>query len=390
MAEQYVICPQCNSEIPLTKAITSQIEQQLRNTFENEYKERFDQAEKQYSEQIEQLKVEAKRKAAEEIELEINDLKNQIAEKSEKLKKAQENELSLRERQREIDEKIENFELEFARKVGEEKKKIEEELKKKLDDDFRLKEADKDKQIADMRRQIDELKRKAEQGSQQTQGEVLEIELENVLKQKFPFDQIEPVPKGLSGADLIHKVCNDGGIYCGTIVWETKRTKNWSNSWIPKLKDDKLKVNAEIGAILTQALPDGIKNFGHLEGIWVTDYYSLYGVATALRMHLIQINNERVIQTGKEGKKEILYNYLSGQEFRQKVTAIAESFIQMQHDLEKEKRAMQRIWAKREKQIERVFENTSRIYGDLEGIIGKPIFQIEGYDLEALPEGEEE
>lgn len=388
MAEQYIYCPKCNSKIPLSKVITSQIEKDIKSELDKKYQKQLKDTEKEYEAQITELTDEIKKKAYDEIDLEISDLKNQLEEKTEKLKKSQQYELELRKKERELEEKKDGFELEFLKKIQEEKLSLEKEIQQKFDEEYRLKEAEKEKQITDMRKQIDDLKRKAEQGSQQSQGEVLELELENILRNSFPFDIIEPVPTGITGADVIHKVYSNYGIYCGSIVWESKRTKNWNKNWIDKLKDDIIKVKGDIGVIYTTILPQDINSFGYSDGIWITDYPSLIGLTLALRIQLISIANERAIQSGKEEKKEILYNYLSSPEFRQKIEAVVNAFVTMKTDLESEKRVMKRHWAKREKQLERIVENTARIYGELEGIIGQEFKPIDSLELEMLPEGE--
>ena len=240
-----------------------------------------------------------------------------------------------------------------------------------------------------MRKQIEELRRKAEQGSQQLQGEVQELELEEILRAAFPFDSIEPVPKGIRGADVLQKVHNQSGHFCGTILWESKQTKAWSDAWIAKLKDDQREVKAEIAVILTTTLPKGVDAFNQVDGVWITNYKSLMGLTTALRINLIQLSNTKLASVGKGEKMEALYNYLSGVEFRQRIEAIVEAFSTMKQDLDQEKRAMTKIWAKREKQIERVVTSTAGMYGDIQGIVGASLPELKGLELRALTEGEE-
>lgn len=401
MPEDVIICPHCKKEIPLTEAITHQIREKLIKEFEAESKSKeqelekreqalsirekeTERAEKMIEEEIDKklklerkkLEKELKQKAEESIAKELKDLYEQIKEKDKKLQKAQEEELKLRKERRELEESKKSFELEMQRKLDEERKSIMEK--------HRLEVLDKKKQIDDMRKQIEELKRKAEQGSYQIQGEVLEIELEDILKANFPIDNIEPVPKGIKGADVLQKVYNQSGQYCGAIIWESKRTKAWRDGWIPKLKEDQRAVKAEIAVLMTTLLPKDVTNFAYIEGIWVTNYNSMIGLTNALRMNLIQVANTKLSTIGKNKKKEVLYNYLSGPEFRQKVEAIVEAFIFMKKDLDKEKRAMMRIWSKREKQIESVIRNTAGMYGDMQGIIGASLPQIKSLELKAL------
>lgn len=412
MAEQVIICPYCKREIPLTEAISHQIREELRKEFEVEAKKKEeDLAKKEKAlsvkeEEIERSKTmieeevskkvkleretierEARKKTEEEIAVELKDLRVQIEEKGKKLQEAQKLELDLRKQRRELEQSKKNFELEMARKLDEEREKIKEDTSKRLMEEYHLRDLEKQKQINDMKRQIEDLKRKAEQGSQQAQGEVLELELEDILKANFPIDHIEPVPKGIKGADILQKVHNQSGQYCGTIIWESKRTKTWSDSWITKLKDDQIEAKAEIAALMTTTMPKDISNFAYINAVWVTNYSSMISLTTALRINLIQIATTKMATVGKHEKMEVLYNYLSGPEFKQKVEAIIEAFSSMKKDLDQEKRAMNRIWSKREKQIERVIQNTVGMYGDVQGIIGASLPQIESLELKALTAG---
>jgi len=218
---------------------------------------------------------------------------------------------------------------------------------------------------------------------------VLELELENILKAGFLHDLIEPVPKGIKGADVLQKVHNSSGQYCGTIVWETKHTKAWSDGWIVKLKDDQRRIKGEIAVILTTAMPKDVSNFAYINGVWVTDYASMIGLATAIRKNLIEVTNIKLAAVGKKEKMEIVYNYLSGAEFRQKVEAMAEAFKYMKEDLDKEKKAYAKIWAKREKQIEQVTMNIAGMYGDIHGIIGASLPEIKVLEIESGDEDDE-
>jgi hypothetical protein len=206
-----------------------------------------------------------------------------------------------------------------------------------------------------------------------------------MLGRKFPSDQFLPVPKGVNGADIIQKVVDKYGQICGTIVWETKRAKNWVDGWVPKLKDDQRNQKAEIAVLVTMMLPKEIKNFSVKDGVWVSDFGSVIGLATALRSGLINVSAVKQASVGKNEKMEFLYNYLSGIEFKQKIEAIVESFTAMKSDLEREKRAMTKIWETRDKQISRVVDNTVKMYGDLTGLMGKALPKI---DLLELPEGD--
>ena len=410
MAEQIINCPHCKQEIPLTEALSRQMRETVQREFEGTARKKEEEiqqktqalarreqevesARKSVDEQIAlklkvesaKLEKEAQRKAQELSAVEMKDLRNQVEEKARKLHEAQTLELDLRKQQRQLEEDKKNFELDLARKLDEERQGIREQVKRSFDDEHRIKEEAKEKQIADMRRQIDDLKRKAEQGSQLAQGELLELNLETILRTNFPYDQIEPVPKGVNGADVLQKVFTQNGQCCGTIIWESKRTKAWSDGWIAKLKEDQRAVKAEIAALMSSVVPKEVTNIGNISGVWVTNTVSVVGLAMALRANLTQVAAMKLSNVGKQEKMDVLYAYLSGTEFRQRVEAIVEHFGQMQQDLEKEKRAMTMLWSKRQKQIEQVIHNTAGMYGDMQAIMGASLPQIKSLDLNPEP-----
>ena len=411
MISQNIICPRCGMEIPLTETLSHQIRESLQEELNVEIKEReaaIAVREKQIRDQQEELKnakaaiaqqVEEKLKveklnikqvakveAEAAIQIEINDLMLQISENKKKAEQAQNNELELRKKTRELEDQKNNLELEITRKLDEEREKIRQATMEQYAENHRLKDLEKDKQMEDMRKTIDDLKRKAEQGSMQTQGEVLELDLEAALKARFPFDTIEPVAKGMRGADIIQNVVSPAGQACGSIIWETKRTKSWSDSWIEKLKDDQRLVNAEIAVIVTEAFPKGIQQFGQIDGIWITSPLLAGSIADVLRAGLIKVSQAVLSSVNKGEKMEILYDYLSGAPFRQKVEAIVEAFVSMKEDLDKEKRAALKNWSKREKQLEKVITSTAGMYGDMQGIIGASLPEIKLLDHDADPE----
>jgi hypothetical protein len=372
VTKETITCPNCGEVIELSEAISHDIETRLKQRYE-----------KEIGKIQKSLEEKAKKEAQELVNLKTSDLKEQLKEKTKNLAEAQKHELELRKKQRELEEKEEKLELELSRKIDDERQKIIEKASQGFEEKHRLKDAEKDKQLNDMKTQIDELKRKAEQGSQQMQGEVLELELEESLKEEFPFDDIEPVAKGTRGGDIIQIVKTQSGRICGKILWETKRTKTWSDSWIQKLKDDQREAKADMAILASESLPKGFHHFRQISGVWVTDILSAVSLALALRVVLIQVAREREVQVGKKEKMEIAYNYLTGQEFRNRVEAIVESFIAMKEDLEAERRAMQKIWSKREKQIERVISNTAGMHGDLQEIAGASLPAIKTLKLPA-------
>jgi len=413
MSEQVMTCPYCNKEIPLSEAISHEMREKLQKEFEDQSKKKEQQlfkmeqslllkekeleiSKKTLNEQVaekvklekEKIERDAKQNAKESVNVELKDLREEIEEKEKRLQESQKAELELRKSRRILEEDKKNFELEMTRKLDEERKKIQDEALKKVSEDHRFIDLQKEKKISDLNKKIEDLKRTVEQGSQQTQGEVLELEIEDILKSNFPLDQIEPVPKGIRGADILQKVHNQSGHYSGTIIWESKRTKAWGNGWIEKLKDDQREVKAEIAVLMSTTLPKEINNFAHLKDVWITDHASMVGLATALRLSLIQVANTKIAAVGKNEKMEVLYSYLSGTEFKQKIEAIVGTFSSMKQDLDQEKRAMTRIWSKREKQIERVVHNISGMYGDMQGIIGASLPQIKSLELKKLSEGD--
>jgi len=235
-----------------------------------------------------------------------------------------------------------------------------------------------------MQRRIEELKQKAEQGSQQHQGEVMELELENTLRTKFPFDSIEPVAKGEFGGDVVQRVVSPSGLACGSILWESKRTKNWSDAWLAKLRGDQRAVKAEICLLVSQALPKDVESFEQIDGVWIAGPKYALPLAVALRQSLIEVANSKLLQEGQQTKAELVYEYLTGPRFRHRIEAIVEKFSDMQEDLNREKKAMTRLWAKRDAQIQAVIESTVGMYGDLQGIAGRAFEEIEGLEIPLL------
>lgn len=406
MPDQTITCPYCGKEIPLTETLSHQIKEGLRKEYELKARDRefeiakrekslaeekkiLEDSKKAIDQQVfqklqaerENLKQETRKEIEAAVRIELKDLQEQNVEKERKLAEAQKVELEFRKKVRELEELGKNQELEITRKLDEERRSIYEKAKKEAGDEHRLKLLEKEKQLEDTKKALDEAKRKAQQGSMQTQGEVLELDLEAFLRSQFPIDEIEPVPKGITGADILQKVHDRGGRYCGTIIWESKHTKAWNDGWLSKLKDDRREVKAEIAVLVTETMPKGIEGFVHMEGVWVTSYALSIALASVLRTGLIELAQYKVSVVGKNEKMEVLYNYLSGQEFKQRIEAIVESFQTMKEDLDQEKRAMIKTWAKREKQIERIINNTVGMYGDMQGIIGASLPHIKSLEL---------
>ena len=409
-------CPECNALIPITETLQHQLTETVRKEYEEKLAEQkhalskqqkelaqkekaIEEKEKDIDERIQQgLKIEleaqkkilsekAKKEARDEFSLEMKDLRDDLKTKEERLEEAKKTELQLRKRERELEERAKDIELEVARKIDQERKRVEDEVVKRISDERRMKDAEKEKQISDMRKQIEDLKRRAEQGSQQTQGEVQELELEKEISQLFPIDNVQPVPKGMQGANVIQEVLTNSGNRCGAIIWESKRTKNWSDGWISKLKDDQRTAKADVAVIVTEVLPKDVRNFSFVDGVWVTNYASFHGLALALRQKLTELAFTKSMAVSKDKKADILFHYLTGPEFRQRVEAIIEAFSDMKTELDKEKRLYERSWAKREKQLQSVLLNTAGMYGDLQGMIGSSMQTIPALEAGSSDEG---
>ncbi len=327
------------------------------------------------------ISEEAAKKAVEEYKVDLEDLTEQIKEKDERLEKTEKEELKLRKEKRELEKDKDDFKLEMERKMDDERKKISEEATQKVVEEHKLKDKENKKQLDDLNTQIADLKRKAEQGSQQLQGEILELQIEDNLREAFRHDIVEPISTGVKGADILQKVCLRSGQNCGTILIESKNTKKWSKSWIQKLKKDQREAKSDIGVIVTKTLPDGVDKFNCIDGIMIVDYRYIIPVTILLRNQLIEIARVKSFNIGRNEKMDVLYTYLTGTEFKQRVEATVESFSQMMTDLQKEKRAMTKIWSKREKQLEQAFYGIAGMYGDMQGIIGSSLPEIKSLSL---------
>jgi hypothetical protein len=403
MANELIKCPECGAEFPISKAISHDIEitvakkyekqikevkdqtQQLLTSKEEELKTQFqkdkkrieesarkekEEALKELESERKQIEEQAKKKAQDTVSSEMANLKEELSEKNTKIAENQKIELELRKKQREVEERSQSLEIELNRKLDEERNKIIENAQKTFEEQHKLKDLEKNKKLSDLHKQVNDLKRKLEQGSQQMQGEVLELQIEEMLKQEFPFDNIEPVPKGIKGADAVQVVKTQSGKVCGKVLWESKRTKSWSDSWIQKAKDDQRAAKAHLVVIVSEILPDGVSQFVQINGVWVVGIPLALNLSKALRFMLLEVAREKSFQDGKAEKMEILYNYLTGPEFRNRLEAILEGFVTLKKDLDSEKRAMEKIWSKREKQIDKVIKSIGGMHGDLEGIAG--------------------
>lgn len=416
MAEPTIICPNCKTEIKLTESLAAPLIDSTRREYEKrlaqkdadvakrdatlrEREETLSRAQQTIDEQVtEKLKLERGKIAVEEtkkaklvLQTDIDqktqalaDLQEVINQQNAKLTEAQKAQADLLRKQRELDDAKRELELTVEKRVQAGLATTRQQAKKEAEEGLKLKVMEKEQTIVSMQKQIEELRQKAEQGSQQLQGEVQELELEALLRAKFPWDTIEPVPKGEHGGDALQHVIGPNGQPCGTIIWESKRTKSWSDGWLTKLREDQRTAKAEIAVIVSQSLPKEVETFGLVENVWITHPKAVLPVAVTLRHMLMEVSSARQASEGQQTKTEMIYQYLTGPRFRHRVEAIVEAFSSMQEDLDKEKKAIIKQWAKREEQIDRVMQATAGMYGDLQGIAGKTIQEIEGLELRAL------
>jgi hypothetical protein len=413
MAEPTIMCPSCRTEIRLTESLAAPLIAATRAQFELQLSQKDAQIlqreqavrdqqrglEQQVADRVEeQLKGERTRLIAQEARkarlvtaAELEAKSRELAEAQEilktqelKLSEAQNAQAELIRKQRKLDEMQREFELNVERRVSDGLAEARALARREAEEGLKLKVMEKDQTIASMQQKIEELKQRAEQGSQQLQGEVQELELESLLRLKFPFDLVEPVPKGEYGGDALQTVISNGGSSCGAILWECKRTRNWSDGWLAKLREDQRCAKAEFAVLVSRALPKEIETFDVIDGIWVAHPRAALPVATVLRHLLLQLRAVRQVSEGQQTKTEMVYQYLTGPRFRQRVEAIVEAFTTMHEDLDRERKAIMKQWAKREEQIERVMGATVGLYGDLQGIVGKSLQEIESLELRAL------
>lgn len=372
-------CPHCDQEIELSEAFTHQI----REDFEKE-------SSAKNQKRIEEEVARAKQKLAEENKLNLQKQAEETKDLKDLLNTLKEQLLQSNRESRELKIKQEQAEIEKEKAIAQAQEKARSEALKNSDEVHRLKEKENEKVISDLKKALDDAKRKAEQGSMQTQGEVLELDLEDSLRLAFPHDEVMPVEKGVSGADVRQVVKSPRGTTCGTILWEFKRTKTWSNEWVSKLKNDVRNERANIGALISQAFPPNVKgNIELVNGVWVTNSLNILPLAILLRKNILDIAREKFISQNSTEKSQQLYSYITGHEFRQQLEALAEIFGGMNTQIIKERVAFEKSWKQREGQINRLFISTANILGGIEGT-GVNIPQIKGFELLELEEGKEE
>lgn len=383
-SQNLITCPNCGHQFSLSDVQKHEMEEmreKMKTEVEADMKKRaFAWAQ----EEVKKAKEEAE-EASKKQSIELENLRKRDEE-------ARRKEMEFLKQAQEFESMKKNQELELEKAKMEERKKVEEEAKKQAEERARFEnekmKLESDKRIAELTKQlemtqraVEDANRKANQWSMQIQGEIQEDALKELLQQNFPIDIISDVEKWIKGADIIQEVRNDFGQSVGVIAWESKNTKAWSDGWVEKLKEDRLRVGAGVSVIVSSVLPEGVNRFGLYRDIWVTDYESVLPLTIALRAHIIEMTKVRNSLKGKDEKMEVLYNYLISPEFKAKIENIVEAFSTMKDDLDREKRAMEKMWSAREKQLSRVIDNTARLYGDMQGLIGSQLGTVEYLEL---------
>jgi len=390
-----ITCTKCGAKIPLTEALLYPFQEQWKRKWEAEELkpqleavkgEALDEANKT----IEGLKTELARqqkklseqskKEIEEKEDAIKELRGQLQEVQQNLKKAQKYERDLRHERETLQQRLKQIDLEVDRKVDEKVKSKEQ--------DHRLELIEKDKRIAQMQQQIDELQKKSEQISSQIRGDALQYELDRILKSAFPHDSVTVIKRGVKGADIMQEVKEETIGSCGSILLESKNTRKWDDGWIDKLKSDARDKNADIAVLVSVTMPKGIQTFAMKKGVWVTSYSATCCLVDALRFGLVQTTSTRLESENKDQKVEALHSYFTSPSFKQRIEPVIEALKSMYEELNHEKRAMESIWAQREKEIAKAIRGAAGFYGDIRGIIGGTVLpQIESLQLLSGPKG---
>lgn len=375
-----IICPNCKQPLEINQAIRHQIEEQTLAEVTAKHKKELEEAKTQ-------AKDELNKKIKEQFETQMKRLEEDAKEKDERNKQLSEELSKLFEALRQSKREKEEAQLIMQKKLAQEEEKIRLDAQKKAEEKQRMKILEKDKQLQDAIKANEDLRRKLQQGSQQTQGEAFELEFESLLQRNYPNDKIIPVAKGVRGGDVIHEVWDARGNFVGKILWELKNTKTWNEGWIEKLRNDQRAISAEEAVLISEVLPSSMENGGFRQNIWITQRNCVALIADTLRAKLIQLYYIKSSVQAKDEKMEILYTYLSGVEFKHRVEAIIEAFTNMQAEIEKEKRYFASKWARDEKNIRQVIDSTYGMHGDLKGIIGGVLPQIKGLELLELQDG---
>ncbi|MDX1684322.1 MAG: DUF2130 domain-containing protein [Saprospiraceae bacterium] len=409
---QKITCPNCSHVFAVEDVINKELQARLQAELDKEKKQlqdlysnkeaELEKAQKEFEEKkkrtneifqeklnsaLEKKEEELTKKVRDQMDAKMKFLEEEREKQSREIATLRSKEVEMMKKEAELKEKENALELRIEKELLEKKQAIEAKARNEESERSRLKMKEYEKRLEDLTKQLHEAQRRAEQGSTQLQGEVQELVLEDELSRLYPFDVIDEVPKGHRGADVIQKVRNDLGETCGTIIIESKRTKSFGGDWIEKLKADQRELGANIPLLITQTMPKELDRFGQLHGVWICTFKDWKSVMHVLREMLIKMNSVKSAQTNKGDKMEVLYDFLTGPEFKGQLQAIVEGFITMQEDINKERRAMERLWKSREKQIDKVLINTTQMYGSIRGIAGNAIGTIKQLEL---PDGEDE
>lgn len=370
-----ITCKACGAQISIDEAILQGFKDEAMKELKLDHQKELKDIEAKVSQQLQE-------EFSKQSNLEIKNLKNELDERKLKEAEYREQELQLRKEKRLLIEEKKELDLEVQRKLDEELTKYEQKTMAKAAEAYRLKEASQNKIIDNLRQDLADATRRAEQGSQQLQGEILELDLEQSLKQNYPSDLIEPVPKGIKGADIKHVVKSPRGLECGIIIWELKRTKSWSDSWIAKLKSDMRAVNGNIPVIISECLPKSVTDLALYEGVWVASPTLALALAALLRKDLLDVGLQKALSKNRGNKADVLYEYITSHAFTQQVEALIETYTDMKDHINRERAYFERSWATRETQANRILLSTANIYGNMEGSIGhNSMPQIKGLDL---------
>ena len=374
-----ITCPNCGHSFELNESIKTEVEKELRGKMVDWQKKK----EEDFENQKTAIEAAAQKKAMEGFTVKMKMLEEESRAKTLQLQDVEKKQLELLRERSALEEKQKNFELELEKRILQSKKEIEDNAVKKEQEIFDLRLKEKDILLESMQKNIDDLKRKSEQGSMQLQGESQELLLEDLLKEKFPFDLVEEVGKGVQGADCTQTVRNNIGEPAGKIIYESKRTKSWSNSWIDKLKADQRATGADVAVLVTQAFPSGITGFTEINGILVCSFLEISMVSHLVRQGILNVYTANKGKENKGDKMVMLYDYLTGAEFKGQIEAIVEGFMAMKQSITREKAQMSRTWNEREKQLEKVLLNTNGMIGSVKGIAGAsvadfPLLENEG------------
>lgn len=388
MSNYTVTCPKCQHHFEPTDAIREEVEKELRGKMTDWQKKKEEETAQLLEVQKQKLQIEIteqlKKNIASDYELKIKLMQENETKMQQQANEFRQKELDFLKKIQDIQTKEAELELELQRKLNAEREVIKQQIQKEelerisiKDQEHQLKVKELEKQIEDQRKLAEEMRRKAEQGSMQMQGEVQELLLEELLKASFPFDVISEVGKGVRGADCIQTVRNNVGQEAGKIIYESKRTTSFAAEWIEKLKADMRSQGADIAIIVTQTFPKDMDRFGEKDGVYICSFQEVRSVALLLRNALLKVHDVRKSQVNKGDKMTLLYDYLIGNEFGEQWKAIGEGFRQMRQSIQKERDAMEKLWKSREKQLEKILLNAMHIKGSIEGIAGSDSINLD-------------